>query len=137
MSNDPAGFVGELVAAVNAHDLDRLVDCFAEGYVNETPAHPARGFVGVDQVHTNWSRIFGAVPDITASVEATAFDGDTVWSEWSLTGTRVDGDPYQMRGVMIFDVAGRQATAVRFYLEPVDDAPDDINAAVKMHVAER
>ena len=35
-----------LLVALNAHDLDALVACFADDYVNETPAHPRRGFRG-------------------------------------------------------------------------------------------
>ena len=40
---DGANLVTRLLDATNAHDLERLVDCFTEGYVNHTPAHPARG----------------------------------------------------------------------------------------------
>lgn len=136
MASDPAGFVEDLVAAVNSHDLDALVDCFADGYLNETPAHPARSFVGVDQVRANWSMIFGAVPDIRATVPATAVDGDTVWTEWELDGTRRDGGAHHMRGVMIFDVTGRQASRVRFYLEPLDESGVDIDAAVRIGVGQ-
>ena len=39
-----------LHAAVNRHDLDAMVGCFAVDFVNETPAHPARSFRGRDQV---------------------------------------------------------------------------------------
>ena len=44
-----------------------------------------------------------------------------MWSEWEMRGTRLDGEAHLMRGVMRFAVAddGR-ASAVRFYLEPVD-----------------
>jgi ketosteroid isomerase-like protein len=136
MAGDPAGFVEDLVAAVNSHDLDALVACFAEGYLNETPVHPARGFAGLDQVRTNWSMIFAAVPDIKATVPGSAIAGDTVWTEWDMKGTRRDGTSHHMRGVMIFDVVGRQATRVRFYLEPVDEGTADINAAVRMHVGQ-
>ena len=41
---DALGIVERLVATTNAHDLEALVDCFAPDCVNETPAHPARGF---------------------------------------------------------------------------------------------
>ncbi|MGN6162175.1 MAG: nuclear transport factor 2 family protein [Marmoricola sp.] len=136
MDSDPAGFVADLVAAVNNHDIDALVACFAEGYLNETPVHPARAFAGPDQVRANWTTIFGAVPDIRASVPASAVDGDTIWTEWEIDGTRRDGSPHHMRGVMIFDVAERQATRVRFYLEPVDEGPADINTAVRIHVGQ-
>ena len=44
-----------LVAAINDHDLDALEACFTVDYVNHTPAHPARGFVGRDQVARNWA----------------------------------------------------------------------------------
>ncbi|MEO6412854.1 MAG: nuclear transport factor 2 family protein [Pedococcus sp.] len=42
----PSEVVQRVVDATNAHDLDSLVECFAPGYVNQTPAHPGRSFVG-------------------------------------------------------------------------------------------
>ena len=44
--SDAQDMVDRLVQATNDHDLEALVDCFAVDYVNETPAHPARGFRG-------------------------------------------------------------------------------------------
>lgn len=127
---DPSRFVDSLAAAVNAHDIEALVSCFADDYVNETPVHPARGFAGSAQVRQNWSTIFHAVPDITAVVTARAVEGDTVWSEWQMDGTRPDGSPHHMRGVVIFTVKDSKATAARFYLEPLDVGTFDVNAAV-------
>src|SRR5664279_3034738 len=86
-----------LVRATNDHDLDALVDCFAADYRNETPAHPGRGFVGRDQVRKNWEQIFAFVPDVTAEVVRSAADGNTVWSEWEMRGTRPDGSTHLMR----------------------------------------
>src|ERR1051325_11909106 len=54
--------VQRLIEAINDHDLERMVSCFASGYVNETPAHPLRSFTGNEQVRTNWSQIFASVP---------------------------------------------------------------------------
>lgn len=134
-SIDAAGeLVERLVAATNAHDLDALVQCFAEDYVNETPVHPARGFVGREQVRRNWEQIFRGVPDIRARV-AWVGDGETAWSEWEMTGTRLDGTPHEMRGVVIFGVRNGVATSARFYLEPVDRATDGVDAAVRRAVA--
>lgn len=115
-----------LSSAVNAHALDRVVACFTEDYRNETPAHPARGFRGREQVRRNWEQIFAAVPDIEATLICCDAVGDRVWSEWEMRGTRRDGAAHLMRGVMIFSVVGDQASAVRFYLEPVD--VDDVDA---------
>jgi ketosteroid isomerase-like protein len=128
---DPAEEVLQrLLRAVNAHRLDDLVACFAQDYINETPAHPQRGFRGRDQVRKNWSEIFSQVPDIRAWVHRTAAHGDTLWTEWEMAGARQDGAPFLMRGVVIFGVAGGQLSSARFYLEPVEHASGDVNAAV-------
>ncbi len=120
-----------LSAAVNAHDLDAVVDCFTEDYVNETPAHPARGFRGRAQVRRNWAQILAGVPDITATVLRVDRVGDVEWSEWEMQGNRVDGTQHLMRGVMVFGVEGDRATSVRFYLEPVDSASSTADDAVR------
>jgi ketosteroid isomerase-like protein len=68
--------------ALDAHDLEAMVACFAEDYRNETPAHPRRGFRGNEQVRRNWTQILDGAPDLHALVPRTAVDGDTVWTEW-------------------------------------------------------
>jgi hypothetical protein len=42
----PEAWIERLSRATNDHDLEALVNCFAPDYVNETQAHPARGFGG-------------------------------------------------------------------------------------------
>jgi len=116
----PLGILGQLAAALNAHDIDALVGCFAEDYRNDTPAHPDRGFVGRDQVRRNWIQIFAGVPDITAAVARATVDGSTVWSEWVMTGTRVDAQPFDMRGVILFEIPAQRIESATLYLEPVD-----------------
>ncbi|ABG99563.1 conserved hypothetical protein (plasmid) [Rhodococcus jostii RHA1] len=123
--------------AVNAHDLDAVVDCFASDYLNETPAHPARGFTGSEQVRRNWTEIFGGVPDLRARVLRWAVDGDTIWGEWEMVGTRRDGHPHLMRGVIVFGVDDGRAKWSRFYLEPVDDSPVGVEPTVHAQVGAR
>ena len=122
--------VDRLCAAVNAHDIEALVGCFSDDYVNETPVHPARGFSGKAQVRRNWEQIFGGVPDLVAEATWTA-DEHTAWSEWEMRGTRRDGVAHLMRGVVIFGVQGDEAVWARFYLEPVEFVSGDVNAAVR------
>jgi ketosteroid isomerase-like protein len=123
--------IDRLVTATNSHDIDALVDCFSKEYVNETPAHPLRGFIGRDQVHRNWTSIFAGVPDITSRVVASAVDGDTAWTEWELRGTRRDGTPHAMAGVIIFGVHEDRIVSARFFLEPVELTSGDATAAVE------
>jgi ketosteroid isomerase-like protein len=130
MNDSPAAMVGRLARTTNAHDLDGLVDCFAADYRNETPVHPARGFTGRDQVRSNWQQIFAAVPDLQVTVLRSAVAGDTVWSEWEMTGTRRDGTAHLMRGVILFGVTAGRASWARFYLEPVQAGGGSIDSAV-------
>ncbi len=127
----PQSILSRLVDATNAHDLDALAGCFAENYRNETPVHPGRGFSGHDQVRRNWQQIFEAVPDVHATVLSTAVEGDAIWSEWAMSGTRGDGSPHRMAGVIIFGVRGDEIASARFYLEPLDDRPGGADDAVR------
>jgi hypothetical protein len=130
----PAAMVDRMCQAANDHDLEALAGCFAPGYRNETPAHPERGFTGRDQVRRNWEQIFAAIPDLSTQVLRRAVDGHTVWTEWEHRGTRPDGSPHLMRGVVIFGVADGLADWARFYLEPVSEDGQGVDAAVRQQV---
>jgi ketosteroid isomerase-like protein len=113
-------FAGRLRDVTNAHDLDGIVGCFRDDYALTAPCHPSRSFVGTEQVRRNWAGIFAAVPDLQVDVVAATADGDTVWSEWEMRGTRPDGGAHLMRGVIVFEVVAGRAGAARFFVEPVD-----------------
>lgn len=134
MSADPHPFLVKLQEAANAHDLDALVDCFDPAYRNEAPAHPSRDFLGEEQVRTNWRQIFAFVPDVHTSVLRWAVDGSDVWSEWAMSGTRLDGTRHLMCGVIIFGVRDGRAIWARFHLEAVDEASTSVDDAVRHQV---
>ena len=117
--------------AINQHNLDAMAECFASDFVNETPVHPARSFTGRDQVRKNWTQIFAAVPDLKADLRACSADGETVWAEWEMSGTRRDGAAHLMRGVSLFIVKDDLLASVRFYLEPVEEQGPGVDAAIR------
>ena len=133
---EPRTFAHRLCDAANSHDVEEVVARFTDDYVNETPAHPARGFRGSDQVRRNWTQIFSAVPDLGAEILRSHQFGDTVWSEWEMRGTRTDGACHLLRGVMIFTVAGDRAREVRFYVEPVEQDGVDADGAIEQVLTE-
>ena len=118
---DPDSLLDRLQRATNDHDVDAIVACFSPEFRNETPAHPSRGFGGREQVGKNWEVILAAVPDLTARVLRSSLDGHALWTEWEHRGTRRDGRPHLMRGVVIFGVRDGLFDWARFYLEPVQD----------------
>ncbi|MGI8524028.1 MAG: nuclear transport factor 2 family protein [Nocardioides sp.] len=117
---DLQNFVARLVEVTNAHDLDAIVACFHDDYVLTNPCHRSREFVGTDQVRRNWTGIFAAVPDLRVEVLSSSAEGDRVWSEWEMRGTRTDGGIHLMRGVIVFEVTEGRARSARFFVEPVD-----------------
>jgi ketosteroid isomerase-like protein len=127
----PTAVVARINKATSEHDLDALAACFTSDYQSVWPIHPARSFGGAEQVRRNWEQIFAAVPDLRTEVLNSVVSGDEVWSEWEFKGTRRDGRPFLMRGVVILRVPADQATLARFYLEPVDPTTDDVDAAVR------
>ena len=134
---DPSAVVQRLRAVTNAHDLDAIVACFASDYRNETPAHPARNFVGNEQVRRNWTKILAAIPDISTEILASVVSGKMVWTEWEHRGTRRDGTAHLMRGVVVFGVSDGLIASARFFLEPVEEASGDVDAAVRRQVSVR
>jgi len=112
--------INRLLEATNKHDLESLAACFAPGYVNETPAHPTRGFTGRDTIRSNWEQLFTGVPDIKAHLLSHSVNGSTIWTELQLKGARRDGTPHEMTGVIIFGVDEDIISSARFYLEPVE-----------------
>ena len=133
----PNTTVDRLLRATNDHDLERLVGCFSPEYVNETPAHPARSFRGREQVRRNWEQIFAAVTDLHAEMRNCVTEGDSVWTEWEMSGARHDGSRHLLAGVIIFVVEQNLIQRARFYLEPVDDGPMNADDAVRAQVAAR
>jgi hypothetical protein len=121
-----------LLAALNAHDLDAFVDCFAADYHSEQPAHPARTFVGSDKVRENWTSVFAGIPDFRAELLASAITGDGVEiGEWRWHGTYTDGSPFAMVGVTVMGVDGDQVAWGRLYMETIERDGGDIDTMVR------
>jgi ketosteroid isomerase-like protein len=123
--------IQRLLVAFNDHDLEAAAALFHESYNSVQPAHPARAFVGRAQMHANWAAMFAGIPDFHAEVLRSVDDGDTTWSEWSWAGTRTDGQPFDMRGVTIFEVEDGLITGGRLYMEELERQEAGIAEAVQ------
>ena len=129
MSGDDV--VERLAMLMNAHDPHGAGALVHPDYRSEQPAHPGRSFVGRAQMVANWKAMFDGIPDFHAEVVRSVQDGETVWTEWHWTGSRVDGEPFDVRGVTLFDVHQDQIVAGRLYLEEVDRQAAGIEEAVR------
>jgi len=129
--------IQRLLAAFNDHDLEAAAALFHESYKSVQPVHPARAFVGRAQMHANWAAMFAGIPDFQAELCRSVNDGDTTWSEWHWSGTRSDGQPFEMRGVTLFEIHDGQIVAGRLYMEDVDREDVSIEHAVQGRTGRR
>ncbi|TFB47276.1 nuclear transport factor 2 family protein [Cryobacterium tagatosivorans] len=126
--------IDQLLAAVNDHDLNRMVALFHPDYRSSQPAHPARAFVGRSQVHANWAAMFAGIADFRAELGRSTQDGDTTWCEWAWFGMRTDKQPFEVHGVALFQVQENLIVAGTLYMEDVESEAIGIDQTVQ-HLA--
>ena len=123
--------IDRLAAAVNARDSGAVAGLIRQDYRSGQPAHPGRAFAGRAQMRANWEAMFAGVPDFRAEICRSVRDGDTTWTEWRWSGTRSDGQPFEMRGVTLFEITDDQIAAGWLYLEEVERDVVGIEQAVE------
>jgi hypothetical protein len=126
-----ADVMQRLLAAMNAHDLDAFVACFAADYASEQPAHPGRAFTGADQVRENWTGVFAGIPDFRAELLLAATHQGVEVGEWRWHGTHLDGSAFAMRGVIVVGVEDDRIAWGRLYMEPVEEGGAGIETMVR------
>ena len=123
---DPREVIERQLHALNTHDLDALADCFHEDLVSEDFVHPSQTFQGRDQVRRNWALVLSQVRDLKAALVGTAVEGDTVWAEWRIWGTRRSGEMLDLRGVTISKVRDGRIASSRRYLTPLEPGDEKV-----------
>jgi len=95
--------------AFNRHDLDAIMDYFADECVFYMPrgASP-RGerYVGKDDVRAGLAKRFIGIPDVHYGEDQHWACGDVGISEWTLTGTSTSGEHLEVRGIDLLEFAG-------------------------------
>jgi ketosteroid isomerase-like protein len=90
-----------IAAAFNAHDLDAIMEFFAEDCSLDTPRGPdpwGRRFAGKAAVREGLAARFEGLPDVHYGEDRHWVSGDLGVSEWILTGTTRDGEDVRVRG---------------------------------------
>ena len=99
--DDAQDMLRSICAAFDRHDLDGIMAHFAEDAVFDSPRGPDRWgqrFVGVDQIREAFAGRFSGIPDVRYQDDDHFVDGDRGASEWTLSGTMVDGQRIEVRG---------------------------------------
>lgn len=101
----------EVLDAFNRHDLDAIMSSFAEEAVFETPRGSdtwGRRFVGKSEVRSGLAARFEGIPDVHYGGDDHFACGRRGVSEWTITGTSIDGIKIEVRGcdIWAFDADG-------------------------------
>ena len=90
-----------IASGFDRHDLDAIMAHFTDDAVFETPRGPeawGRRVVGTDAVRAAFADRFAGIPDVRYQQDDHFMDGNRGASEWTLSGTTVDGQWIEVRG---------------------------------------
>jgi ketosteroid isomerase-like protein len=99
--------------AFNRHDLDSIMDYFADDCVLYTPRGPGpRGnrYLGKKDVRAGLAKRFEGIPDVHYGEDHHWACGDFGVSEWTLTGTSTSGQTLEVRGVDLLEFVNGKIT---------------------------
>ena len=96
----------QILEAFNRHDLDAIMEFFAEDCGLEMPRGPhpwGQRFEGKSQVREGLATRFLGIPDVHYGDDRHWVCGNIGVSEWTLTGTSTAGDRIEVRGCDHFE----------------------------------
>jgi ketosteroid isomerase-like protein len=112
-----------MVNGFNAHDLDEILSLFTDDCVFESPRGPepwGRRFEGQEAVREGLGARFTTIPDVHYGDGSHFVAGDRGVSEWTLTGTTVDGVRLNVRGCDIWTFRGDKVAVKNSYWKIVE-----------------
>ena len=107
----------------NAHDLDAIMALFADDCTFLSPRGPdpwGRRFEGKDAVREGLGARFTQIPDVRYGDGGHFVSGDRGVSEWTLSGTTVDGTRLEVRGCDVWTFRGDEVAVKDSYWKIVE-----------------
>ncbi len=98
---DPIEAASAILNAFNSHDLNAIMDFFADDCSLDMPRGPdewGQRFVGKAAVREGLATRFQGLPNVHYGDARHWSSGSMVFSEWLLTGTRPTGEHVRVRG---------------------------------------
>jgi ketosteroid isomerase-like protein len=117
----------QLVIAFNAHDLDRVMDFFAEDCILQMPRGPepwGQRYIGKSEVRKGLSTRFEGLPDIHYADDQHWVAGDRGFSKWTLTGTTREGRKLRVLGCDLFEFRHGKIVSKDSYWKIVEAKPN-------------
>ena len=115
----------QIIDAFNRHDLDAIMEYFADDCSFDFPrGHESFGqrFIGKAQVREALAGCFKGIPDVHYGEDRhwISADGNQGVSEWTLTGTNLEGVKINVRGCDLWEFRNRKVIRKDSYWKIVE-----------------
>lgn len=115
----------QILDAFNRHDLDAIMEYFAEDCSFDFPRGPepwGQRFVGKAKVREALASRFKGIPDVHYGEDRhwISADGDQGVSEWTLTGTTTSGIKLKVNGCDLWEFRDRMVVRKNSYWKIVE-----------------
>jgi steroid delta-isomerase-like uncharacterized protein len=108
----------QFAAAWNRHDIDALMACMTEDCVFDASAGPdvdGTHYAGADQVRAGYIEVWTRYPDAHWGGARHFCCGERGVSEWTFTGTSIEGQRVEVNGCDIFTFRGGKIAVKNSY----------------------
>jgi len=98
-------FLQSFAEAFNAHDIKAIMSHMTDDCIFEASAGPnvdGQKFIGQEQVKKAFEEVFATFPDARWNNPRHFISGDRGFTQWTFTGTRVDGTKVEVTGCDLF-----------------------------------
>jgi ketosteroid isomerase-like protein len=112
-----------LIAAFNAHDLDKIMTFFGDDCELRMPRGKepyGQRYVGKAAVRAGLASRFEGIPDVRYTDDKHWISGNIAVSSWLLTGTTKAGEPVRVRGIDLLEFRNGKITMKDSYWKIVD-----------------
>ncbi|MFT4081456.1 MAG: nuclear transport factor 2 family protein [Nocardioides sp.] len=112
-----------IMEAFNNHDLDAIMEFFAEDCTFDTSRGPepwGQRLVGKEEVRAGLAARFAGIPDVRYDADRHWVHGDLGVSEWLVHGTTTAGVPVEARGCDLWEFRGDKIVRKDSYWKIVD-----------------
>jgi ketosteroid isomerase-like protein len=123
MSDAKRDVLERILDGFNAHDLDAIMEHFAEDAVFLAPRGPdlwGRRYEGKAAVREGLGARFTGIPDVHYEDRGHFVAGDRGCSQWTLTGTTTDGTRIEVHGCDLWTFRGDEIVVKDAYWKIVE-----------------
>jgi steroid delta-isomerase-like uncharacterized protein len=116
-----AATLKEVMDAFNRHDLDDIMEYFADDCSFDFPVL-GQSFIGKAKVREGIARRFSSIPDVHYGEDShwISADGKQGVSQWTLTGTTLAGEKINVRGCDIWEFRKNKITRKDSYWKIIE-----------------